>query len=126
MASTLKSAVRDLFKDAKRSKGAIKRLLNPSQTGAGSRVHPPQTQKKDEKFGVRIDKGQALPGGKVQLNLQINSNATKKSLKDLDQKNGSHTKYVTVEVDPNQEATEDNMNKLEEEFVEAVDNSNAV
>jgi hypothetical protein len=36
MANTLKRDVRDLFKDAKRSKGAIKRLLNPSQTGAGA------------------------------------------------------------------------------------------
>jgi hypothetical protein len=120
MANTLKQAVRDLFKEAKKSRSGMQRILKPSSDGAGSRVYPPQQPKKDEKFGIRIDKGEAL-GGKVRLNLQINSNAAKKTLKDLAKRNGSHKKYVTVEVDPNQDATEANMDKLEEEFLRGVD-----
>lgn len=56
----------------------------------------------------------------------MNSNAAKKTLNDLAKKNGSHKKYVTVEVDPNQEVSEDNMDKLEEEFLRGIDSSDAV
>ncbi|KAL5371413.1 hypothetical protein PMIN06_012935 [Paraphaeosphaeria minitans] len=125
MANTLKQAVRDLFKEAKKSRSSMQRILKPSSDGAGSRVFPPQQQKKDEQFGIRIDKGEAV-SGKVRLNLQINSNAAKKTLKDLAKKNGSHKKYVTVEVDPNQEVSEANIDRLEEEFIRGVDAGNAI
>jgi hypothetical protein len=79
MANTLKQAVRDLFKEAKKSKASMSRILKPSSDGAGSRVFPPKQRIEDEHFGVRIDKGEAV-GGKIRLNLQVNSNAAKKNL----------------------------------------------
>ncbi|KAH9860681.1 hypothetical protein J1614_012013 [Plenodomus biglobosus] len=106
MANTLKQAVRDLFKEAKKSRSSME----------------PEERRE---FGIRIEKGEAV-GGKVRLNLQINSNAAKKTLKDLVKKNGPHKKYVTVEVDPNQEVTEANIDKLEEEFLQGVETSTAI
>jgi hypothetical protein len=120
MARSLKQAVLDLFKDAKKSKSAMRRILQPAAEGAGTGVHPPRTAKNDEKYGIRLDKGVAV-GNEVQLSLQINSNATKKTLKNLVQKHGSHATYATVNVDPAQEITEENMDKLAEEICDEVD-----
>jgi hypothetical protein len=120
MARTLKQAIRDLFRDAKRSQAAMRRILQPAVDGAGTRVHPPQTSKNDQKYGIRLDKGVGV-GKNVQLNLQINSNATETALKNLVQKNGSHATYATVEVDPNQEVTEENMDKPAEELCDEVE-----
>lgn len=57
-------------------------------------------------------------------NLQANSNAAKKSLKDLVKKYGSLKKYVSVEVHTKQEATEENMDKLQGAIESEVDKLN--
>ncbi|KAF2426323.1 hypothetical protein EJ08DRAFT_593750, partial [Tothia fuscella] len=122
IAKSLKEAAHELFREAKKSRSVMQRLLNRSAEGAGSRVFPLQQAKKDEKFGIRIDKGSVVDG-LVELNLQINSNATKRTLQPLVRKNGSQKKYVTVKVDPKQEASEENFNKLEDHFADELDAS---
>ena len=102
----------------------MSRILNPSTNGSGGRVYPPQQQKKDEQFGIRLDKGEAKDG-KVPLNLQINANAGKTTLKDMVKKFGSHKKYATVEVDPNQEVSEANMDNLQEQICDEIDSDNS-
>lgn len=49
------------------------------------------------------------------------SNATKRTLKDLVEKHGSHATYATVNVDPAHAITEENMDKLAEEIGDEVD-----
>ncbi|PYH92498.1 hypothetical protein BO71DRAFT_284332, partial [Aspergillus ellipticus CBS 707.79] len=64
--------------------------------------------------GIRIDRGSAVKDQPsiVNINLQVNSNAAKKSLQQLDRKHSSHKKYLTVQVDSGQEATQENLDKL--------------
>ncbi|KAF1986344.1 hypothetical protein K402DRAFT_377483 [Aulographum hederae CBS 113979] len=120
MSRALKQAIRDLFKDIKANSGLRKRILNRTPEGAGTRVYPPQQAKKDEKCGVRIDKGETVDG-KTRLYVRISTNAERKSLRDLVRKNGSHMAYATTDIDPSQEATVENVNKVEEEFLDGVD-----
>jgi membrane glycosyltransferase len=57
----------------------------------------------------------------VNINLQINSNAGKKSLQQLVKKYGSHKKYVTVQVDAQQDVTGENMDRLQERMESEID-----
>jgi len=57
----------------------------------------------------------------VTINLQINSNAQKKTLQDLARKHGAHKKNITVEVDTTQDATEENLDKLQSEVESKID-----
>jgi hypothetical protein len=125
MATTIKRAIRSLFAEAKKSNSAMKRILNPPQdeSFAGSRIYPARDKKKDEDFGVRIDRGPSVKDkpNMVNINLQINSNAGKKSLQQLVKKYGSHKKYVTVQVDAQQDVTGENMDRLQERMESEID-----
>ncbi|GIK00799.1 hypothetical protein Aspvir_004828 [Aspergillus viridinutans] len=125
MASTIKRALRSLFAEAKKSETAMKKILNPPQDDsfAGSRIYPARHKKKDEDFGIRIDRGPSVKDkpNMVNINLQINSNAGKKSLQQLVKKHGSHKKFVTVQVDSQQEVTAENMDKLQEKIESEID-----
>lgn len=125
MSGVLKRAVRDVFKEARKTQSALKRLLNPPNDDSfnGSRAYPPREKTKDEKFGIRFDLGPRVKDKPnfVTLNLQINSNAKKKSLQDLVKKYGPHWKYVTVEVDTTQAVNNENLGGLQTVVEEKID-----
>lgn len=125
MSSSLKRAVRELFVEAKKTTSALKKILNPpnDDSFSGNRIFPAKDNKKEEKFGIRIDRGQSVKGqpNLVTINLQVNSNANKKSLQDLVKKYGSHKKYVTMEVDTTQQVTTENLDKLQESIESKID-----
>ena len=52
MVRAVVEAVKKLFADIAQSQSAMRRILNPSIEGAGSRVYPPQNPKKDEDYGI--------------------------------------------------------------------------
>jgi hypothetical protein len=118
MASAIKKAVEKLFSDAAKSSGAITRLTKPSADGSGGRVYPARNQKNDSKYGVRIDKGEAVAGQShiVRLKLQANSNADSKTIRDIAKKD-PHRILATVDVDTTQEDTEDNLMKVKEDLL---------
>ncbi|KAH8589705.1 hypothetical protein B0O99DRAFT_332067 [Bisporella sp. PMI_857] len=118
MSSAIKKAIEKLFGDAQKSKGAITRLTKPSTEGAGGRVYPARNQKNDAKYGIRIDKGEEVHGqpNVVRLELQANSNADSKTIKDLARKD-PHAVLATVDVDTTQEATEENLAKVKEDLL---------
>ena len=125
MASAIKKAVSGLFSEAKKTTSAIKRILNPPTDGsfAGRRIYPARDVKKDARHGVRFDRGESVNGKPhlVAINLQINSNAQARSLQNLVRKHGSHKKYVTIQVDTTQEATEENLDKLQKDVESKID-----
>lgn len=122
MANAVKTALGELFADASKSKSALQRLLKPSPDGAGSRVFPSMTAKNDGRYGVRIDKGEPVKGKEntIRLKLQINSNAASRTLRDLARKD-SHKTIATADVDSMQEASEENLEKLEQDFLDTLD-----
>jgi len=122
MASSVKKAIRSLFEDAAKSNSAMKRLLNPTVEGAGTRVFPARTPKNDQRYGIRIDKGESVKGktDSVRLKLQINSNAESKTLRELAKKN-PHRVVSTVDIDTSQDVTEGNLKKVEDELLNNLD-----
>lgn len=124
MANALKEAVRELFLSIRSSKSAAKRVLNPISDGAGTRLYPPKTKRNDEKFGIRIDKGELVHDkpGHVRLKLQINSDAKDKTLQTMAKKD-SHKTYASADVDATQDITDDALDKLEQEFLSSVDDT---
>ncbi|KAL8990507.1 MAG: hypothetical protein Q9177_000858 [Variospora cf. flavescens] len=125
MANAIKAAVKELFADISKSQSGLKRVLNPGVDGAGSRIFPSKTAKNDSKYGIRIDKGEPVDGkpNVIRLKLQLNSNATNKTIRDLAKKD-SHKVVATVDVDTSQEANEENLEKVEDGFLNSL-NSNS-
>ncbi|KAK2761258.1 hypothetical protein FQN54_001780 [Arachnomyces sp. PD_36] len=125
MSNILKSSVRNVFKEARKTKSAMRRLLNPpdDESFSGSRAYPTREPVKDATFGIRFDLGSRVKGrpGFVTLNLQVNSNAQKKSLRDLVRRHGSHRKYISIEVDTTQPVNEENLDKLQTVVEEKID-----
>ncbi|OCK91140.1 uncharacterized protein K441DRAFT_576312 [Cenococcum geophilum 1.58] len=121
MASAARKAIQTLFDDAAKNKSAMKRLLNPAMEDAGSRVFPARTAKHDQRYGIRIDKGEPVKDKPniIRLHLQINSNAKSKTLRDL-VKEDSHKVFSVADVDTTQEVTEENLNKVKEQFLRNV------
>ncbi|KAB8356535.1 hypothetical protein FH972_024118 [Carpinus fangiana] len=122
MARAVKDAIRAMFLDISNSKSSIKKVLNPAMEGAGWRVFPARTQRNDEKYGLRIDKGEPVAGkaDTVSVKLQINSNASRKTLKDL-AKEDPHRVIAEAEVDTKQAATKENLLKLRDKLLDDVD-----
>ena len=120
MPRKLTEAIERIFDEAGKSKGAITRILKPSASGAGTRIYPARTAKNDSKYGIRLDKGELVHGttSTIRVHLQINSNASDKTLADLAKKN-PHKVFASVDVDSAQEATLENLNILKNAFVEA-------
>jgi len=118
MASVARKAIQTLFDDAAKNKSAMKRLLNPTMEDAGSRVFPARTAKHDQRYGIRIDKGEPVKGkpDTIRLHLQINSNAKSKTLRDL-VKEDSHKVISVADIDTTQEVTGENLNKVKEQFL---------
>ena len=106
------------------SKSAAKRVLNPNSDRAGTRLYFPKTKRNDEKFGIRIDKGELVHDepGYVRRKLQINSDAKDKTLQTMATKDSPRT-YASADVDATQDITDDALDKLEQEFLSSVDNS---
>jgi hypothetical protein len=84
-------------------------------------VYPARNQKNDAKYGIRIDKGEAVHGQPHvgRLKLQASSNADSKTIKDLAKKD-PHAVLATVDVDTTQEATEDNLEKLKDDMLSSL------
>ena len=122
MSNAVRKAIRTLFKDASKSKSAMKRLLNPAEEGAGSRVYPARTAKNDQHYGIRIDKGEPVAGkaNTIRLKLQINSNAESKTLRELAKKD-PHKVVSVADVDTKQDVTEENLGMIEEDFIQNVE-----
>jgi hypothetical protein len=122
MSNSIKKAIEHLFDDVARNKSAMKKLLNPSVGGAGSRVIPARNEKNDVKYGIRIDKGEPVAGKAniLRLHLQINSNAQSKTLRDLAKKD-PHKVIAIADVDTSQEVDQKNLDKIEEQFLDSVD-----
>ncbi|KAF2172795.1 hypothetical protein M409DRAFT_16756 [Zasmidium cellare ATCC 36951] len=118
MSSTVKKAVREIFEEITKTKSNLKRVLHMSESGAGQRVFPPKTAKNDEKFGLRLDKGEPVKGkpGVIRLNLQANSNAKNKIIREIAQKD-SHRVLASVDVDTKQEANKDNAAKVRDQLI---------
>jgi len=93
MANAVKAALAELFADVLKTKSDLHRLLKPSPNGAGSRIFPAKTTKNDGRYGVRVDKGEPVKGKQntIRLKLQINSNATNKTLRDLAKRDSVRT-----------------------------------
>jgi len=121
MANAVKAAIAELFAGVSNSKSGL-HLLRPSPDGAGSQVFPAKTTKNDGRYGVRIDKGQPVNGEQktIRLKLQINSNATNKTLKDIAKKD-SHKVIATVDVDSTQELSTENLEKVKQNFLDTLD-----
>lgn len=121
MVRAVKEAVRRLFTDIAQSQSAMRRVLNPAVEGAGSRVYPARNNKNDEKYGIRIDKGEAVHGkpNVVRLKLQLNSNAARKTIRDLASKD-PHKVIANVDVDNTQQLTRENLTKVEEDLVNQI------
>lgn len=117
MSKSVKKAITKLFDDAAKSKSAMSRLLNPGTDGAGSRVYPARDSKNDTKYGIRIDKGEAVHDqpNTLRLHLQINSNAESKTLRDLAKKD-PHRVVSTADITIQQAPAEDNLESLEAQF----------
>ena len=122
MASSVKKALKSLFDDAARSKSAMARLLNPTQEGAGGRVYPARNAKNDQRYGIRIDKGEPVHDkpNTIRLKLQINSNAESATLRNL-AKGNPHRVISNADVDTEQDVTKENLDKVEEEFLKNLD-----
>ena len=122
MANAVKAALAELFADVSKSKSGLQRLLKPSPDGAGSRVVPAKTTKNDARYGIRVDKGEPVKGKQntIRLELQINSNATNKTLRDLAKKD-SHKVIATADVDSTQELSTENLEKVKQDFLDTLD-----
>ncbi|KAE8151529.1 hypothetical protein BDV25DRAFT_152518 [Aspergillus avenaceus] len=122
MTSAIKKAIKTLFDDAARSKSAMARLLNPAAEGAGGRVYPAKNAKNDKRYGIRIDKGEAVHNkpNTIRLKLQINSNAESSTLRNL-AKSDPHRVVSNADVDTQQEVTKENLDKMEDDFIENLD-----
>ncbi|SMQ56368.1 unnamed protein product [Zymoseptoria tritici ST99CH_1A5] len=118
MSSTLKKAVKEIFEEISKTKSNLKRVLNMSESGAGQRVFPPRTSKNDEKFGLRLDKGEPVQGkpGFIRLNLQANSNAKNNTIREMAQKD-SHRVLASIDIDTKQEANKENASKLRDQLI---------
>ncbi|KAK2734458.1 hypothetical protein FQN57_001693 [Myotisia sp. PD_48] len=66
----------------------------------GSRIAPPRTAQKDEKFQLRLDAGE-VKDGKKRIYLQVNSQATNEALKKWVNKNGTHANLAFADIDMN-------------------------
>ena len=121
IASVVRKSIQTLFEDAAKSKSAMKRLLNPAIEDAGSQVFPTRTAKHDQRYGIHIDKGDPVKdrSNTIRLHLQINSNAENKTLWDLAKKD-SHKVVSVADINATQEVTEENLNKVKEEFLKNV------
>ncbi|KAI8939219.1 hypothetical protein NX059_005047 [Plenodomus lindquistii] len=117
MSNSVKKAIRKLLEDTVKTKSAMARLLNPNMDGAGSRVYPARNAKNDAKYGIRVDKGEAVHGqpNKLRLHLQVNSHVDSKSLQDLAKKD-PHRVVSTADIDTSQSATEEGLKELEAQF----------
>lgn len=120
--NAVKGALKNLFADISKTPSAVKRVLNPTLDGFGSRVYPSRTEKNDSKHGIRIDKGEAIQGKPnfVRLNLQLNSNASDNTIRDLARKD-SHRVVATYDVDTTQEANQENLDKALDGFLKNLD-----
>ncbi|KAK2802836.1 hypothetical protein FQN50_007242 [Emmonsiellopsis sp. PD_5] len=118
MVRAIVDAVRKLFADISRSQSAMRRVLNPSMEGAGSRVYPPQVPKKDAEYGVRVDRGEKVQNKPnfLRLKLQLNSNATNKTIRELARQN-PHRVYATVDVDVTQTLSAENLKTMEDDLI---------
>ena len=77
-------------------------------------MFPPSVH--DPEIGGRLDLGEEIDGGKKRrLKFQLNKNAKNATLKEKAAED-SHKVHATVDVDPNQEATEENVRKMFDEL----------
>lgn len=111
-----------MFNEIAKSSSAMEKILKPSLEGAGLRIFPARTQKNDAKHGLRLDKGEPVTGkdNTVSVNLQINSNADRNTLRNLASKD-PHRVIARVEVDITQEATKENLWAVRDKLLEEVD-----
>ncbi|OAL66006.1 hypothetical protein A7C99_3109 [Trichophyton rubrum] len=71
MASAIRRGLQKIFERAEKSQSALKRILNPSTDGAGTRVFPPQNPNLDRQIGLRIDKGELVHGKPNTIKLKV-------------------------------------------------------
>jgi hypothetical protein len=121
MANAIKKALESMFNDVVKSKNGLNRILNPFATGAGSRLYPQKDPKKEEKYGIRINKGELVDGQDniLRLKLQANSNATNKTIRDMARAD-SHADLATADIDITQEPSEENLDALKEMFFDSL------
>ncbi|GIK02123.1 hypothetical protein Aspvir_006166 [Aspergillus viridinutans] len=117
MASAVKRGLQKIFERAEKSQSALKRILNPSADGAGTRVFPPQNPNSDRQIGLRIDKGEPVQGkaNVLKLKLQVNKNADDPTLKKMADQN-SHAVVSEAEVNVAQEPNVENLKSLFSNF----------
>jgi hypothetical protein len=121
MANAIKRALEAMFNDILKSKNALKRVLNPSLEGAGSRIYPPKDPSKDAKYGIRIDKGEPVHDkpNTVRVKLQANSNAENKTIRDMAKKD-SHAVLATADIDVTQDITEENLDAIKDQLYKSL------
>lgn len=97
----------------------MRRILNPTEEGAGSRVFPAKGSQAEKKIGLRLDKGEKVHDKPnfLRLKLQVNKGAEDPALKKMADKN-SHAVIATVDVDTTQEVTEENLRKVFDHLAE--------
>lgn len=97
--------------------------MRPEAAYSHRKTVPPQNGPIDKKIGVRIDKGEPVNGkpGFLRLKLQVNKGADDPTLKKLADENW-HKVWATVDVDTNQEATEENLGKIFQELEDNIVN----
>ncbi|KZV99172.1 hypothetical protein EXIGLDRAFT_668877 [Exidia glandulosa HHB12029] len=101
-----KSALKKLWNQfntsIRASPNQLQNLVKAAATPQGHRVTPPEVKKKEEEFGVRIDRGETLPDGKYALVAQENGK-------------GAHTPNIAkAVVDPKKDDAESIMKQFEE------------
>ncbi|TKA58970.1 hypothetical protein B0A49_11244 [Cryomyces minteri] len=78
--------------------GAYKKLFKVQ--APGNRIAPPKTDKNDERHQLRLDAGEVVDGIKT-VYLQVNSQASNKTLKEWVGKNGTHENLAADSIDMN-------------------------
>jgi len=121
MSNAVKECLKIIFDEAVKSQSAMNRILKPSMEGAGTRMYPPRTTKNDEKFCLRIDKGEPVHGkpNVVRANLQLNSKAGRKTIMEMAKKN-PHAKISHADIDTSQEATPEALADVFAQFTENI------
>ncbi|KAL8827065.1 MAG: hypothetical protein Q9170_007161 [Blastenia crenularia] len=90
-------------------------LATPANNAAGTRFHPPENTIRDQKVNVRIDRGEVHDGVQY-LNLQVNKQAEKKSLRSID----THEKLGTVKYHLNKDHGPEMLDEIIDAFGPAV------
>lgn len=99
-----------------REMGIAQRLFK--KWNPGTRIIPSKNAKNDEKCQMRIDAGELVDGRFLQVNLQVNSEASAQVLKDWKRKNGTHAKLASGQIDTQAADPEAEVDRLIEDLTD--------